>query len=531
MLTLEQMTPEQKLGRVLCLRNFTTEDDIEFALEMAKSGALGAVQVPFNGHSYDPEFVKKFRNAADYPLILINDMELGFPPSAIEPYNFPEISMINLAATGNEEHIRSFAAITAKFAKEAGFSGCWGPIVDILHVNGPCRVSRTASDTMEGTLDFAREIMKVFASYQFHGTAKHFPGGQNGMLDTHMVEDNSKLTKEELLACDLVPYTSLMKEGLLPAIMVGHQTMDSIDPEYPSSMSKKVIGIIREAGFDGAIYTDSFAMKAILQTFGEKTAYVKAIGAGVDLILVNIDTPNREVYGMMLEAYKEGLISDERLDDAVRHVMALEQYCAKRAEAPYPAPENPREALLNIARDSITAECDDGVSPALENPEKKRLFVVTTMQAFDDNSTPQEISLNYLYNPFTVIDAIKDNFPNADVELIKEYPTGGENNKILTAATRYDEVVFVSFCATSSYYGTDCMTRRLEALINALIIPGKVKTLVHFGNPMAIEPLRHVGRKIFAYNTPAATRFAFEVLAGKCPAKGKIPYERLYKKN
>ena len=44
MLTLEQMPPEQKLGRVLCLRNFTTEDDIEFALELAKGGVCDTIQ-------------------------------------------------------------------------------------------------------------------------------------------------------------------------------------------------------------------------------------------------------------------------------------------------------------------------------------------------------------------------------------------------------------------------------------------------------------------------------------------------------
>ena len=41
MLTLEQMTPEQKLGRVLCFRSFIEEDDIEFALELVKNQACG----------------------------------------------------------------------------------------------------------------------------------------------------------------------------------------------------------------------------------------------------------------------------------------------------------------------------------------------------------------------------------------------------------------------------------------------------------------------------------------------------------
>lgn len=102
---------------------------------------------------------------------------------------------------------------------------------------------------------------------------------------------------------------------------------------------------------------------------------------------------------------------------------------------------------------------------------------------------------------------------------------------MLNAATKYDEVVFVSFCETSAYYGTDCMTRRLEALINALIIPNKLSALVHLGNPLALEPLRHIPRKIFGFTAPASQGYAIDVLAGKIAAKGKIPFPKLYKKN
>jgi hypothetical protein len=69
------------------------------------------------------------------------------------------------------------------------------------------------------------------------------------------------------------------------------------------------------------------------------------------------------------------------------------------------------------------------------------------------------------------------------------------------------------------------MTRRVEAVINSLIYSGKVSAIVHFGNPYALEPVFHVPRRIFGYMMPDSQLHAIEVLAGKLPAKGKMPYD------
>ncbi len=519
MLTLEQMTPEQKLGRVLCCRRMHEQDDIEFALELVRNSALGAVQMVVD-ETRRPELVKRFREAADYPLIMVEDMELGYPTSKL-----PKIPLSTLAAANNLEYVRMFAAALAKEAKEAGFNGVWGPIVDILFENRPCMVSRVAGDTPEAVMNVTKEIFKTFHSYRFHSTAKHYPGEKGMPYDSHMVSPHSPQTKEELLQTSLVPYIELMKEGLLPALMVGHQICDNIDPDYPASLSKKVMDIIREQGFDGVIYSDSFGMMSILQAYGEKQAYALSLMGGVDIILPNYRSSMRKVYEMMLEAYREGLITDERLDEAVRRVMALEQYCAQEPENPVPVPENVGEILNNVARDCITADCAEGVSVAID-PEKKRLFVVAVPCNY--SRINNEVKITAAYNPEGTLQAIKEYFPGSDIELIPEFPTPRDNDRVLTAASKHDEVVFVSFCETAPYMGTDCLTRRIEVLIDALSMPGKVKTLVHFGNPLATTNLKPIPRKIFGYSAAASQPYAFEVLAGKYPAKGKNPYARLY---
>ena len=57
-------------------------------------------------------------------------------------------------------------------------------------------------------------------------------------------------------------------------------------------------------------------------------------------------------------------------------------------------------------------------------------------------------------------------------------------------------MIFVSYCATGAYTGTDCLTRRIEALIESLTIPNKVEALVHFGNPLAATKINDIPLKM-----------------------------------
>ena len=466
--------------------------------------------------------IKDFREAADYPLLILTDMEQGYTLSGHQTVPF-----LTLAACNNSEYTKAFAALTARDAKAAGYTGCWGPILDILEGNGPASVSRKSSDTPEGATSFARDIASVYASYNFESTGKHYPGGKYDLtLDTHLAEGTCSKSEEELLAFDLVPYFNLWKEELLPSIMTRHCVYPKIDPTRPASLSKKVIDIMRSRGYDGLIYTDSLAMMGIMQKYGEAESMALALEAGNDVIIPNCRRTVKELYDMMMDNYNRGLISDERLDDAVRRILETAEKFDREPENPYPVPENIDEILSSIARDSITALCDDGVDAKID-PDTRRLFIVMTDMNYDGVS--QEIALGKWYSPVRVINAIKERFKNSEVVTIPEYADARDNERVMYTATNYNEVVLVTFCTTGAYLGTDCLTRRAEALANAAIHTGKVSAVVHFGNPLALENLYHVPRRIFGYLAPEAQIYAFDVLAGNIPARGTNPFPKLLK--
>lgn len=513
-LKLENMTLEQKIGMVFCARRFEGED-LEFTLELIRKRALGCVQAPVNR----PDIVRLIKDTADYPILIINDMERGFPVSAL-----PRIPLISLSAANKPEHFRAFAKGIIRDAKAAGFNGTWNPVVDILRMNGPGKIARIASDDPMKVARAAAEIASVYKQNNFLACGKHYPGGGEEGIDTHMVEGIATLTEEELKNFDLVPYKYLMDRDLLPAIMTLHSVYGNIDPDRPASLSKKVIDIIRGMGFDGLIFTDSLAMMGILQKFGEENTYGMAVAAGNDIVLPNYRTPSKVCYEMIYKNYKDGLFSEERLNEAVSHVLAAQEFVGREPENPTVFTDEDEKVLRGIAKDCITAITDDGITPALGGKNEDKLFVILAPNSVVDDTGSPEISTGVWYHPDRIEEKIREEFPGAGIEYLAEFPRADQNEHILNTATRYKEVIFITFCTTAAYLGTDGLTRRAEAAINALVYSGKVSAVAHFGNPFAMQEIKHVPRRIFGYEIADSQLYAIEVLAGKIDAKGTLPY-------
>ncbi|MBR5307220.1 MAG: hypothetical protein IKU43_00495 [Clostridia bacterium] len=514
MLKLEEMTIEQKIGMVFCARRFR-EEDVEFIIELLKKRALGCVQLPVTA----PDIIKKILDAADYPVLTFNDTERGFPTS-----ERPKIPLMSLAACDNDEYFKSFAKGVAIDARNAGYNGTWGPVLDVLTSDGPCKVGRSFSSNPLLVAKRASIIAQIYKDNGYLSTGKHFPGGHDVRFDTHMTEGVSLCTEEEVVNIDVLPYMELHKKGLLPCIMTTHTVFKNIDPDYPASLSKKCIDIIRSRGFDGVCFTDSLAMMGILQKYGEESAYGLAVAAGNDIVLPNYRTSVKDAYEMFVRQYECGVITNERLNEATRRVLKAMEFVAAEPANPSVFTEQDEANLNAVARDCITPILDEGIEVKLDGRNEDKLFVIVTDGEVGED-IEQEISESTWYSPSLINKTIKEEFPGAGIAFVPEFPKHTDNGSILVEATKYKEVIFVTYCDTNCYLGTDCLTRRIEALINCLINSDKVSAVCHFGNPYALKPLMHVKRIILGYKVTESQKYAIEVLSGKIEAKGKLPYK------
>ena len=514
-LKIEEMTLEQKIGMVLCVRRFQ-EEDLEFIFELLKKRAIGCIQ--FREHQ--DELNKKILDAADYPILVIGDAERGFPVS-----DLPKIPMASLAACNSPEACRALAKGIVRDAKAAGCNGVWGPVIDVLEGDEPLGVGRKFSDDPQKVGRFAAEIAGVYKQNHFLACGKHYPGTSGFGMDGHMSDEFCDFSKEYIVEHNLAPYKYLMEEGLLPTIMVGFTVCNNIDPEFPAALSKKVIDIIREMGFDGIAYTDSFAMMSVLQRFGEENIYGMAMAAGIDIILPNYRTSVRECYDLLMKNYKDGMFTEERLNEAVRRILAAQEFVSQKPENPTVFTEEDRVLLESVARNCITAITDEGVTAALTNENKEKLFVVLTQNGYVPDVEIPEITTEKWYDPERIQKRIRENFPESTIELIPEFSNWIDHEKVLNKATKFKEVVVITFCSSFCYQGTDGLTRRTEAWINSLQNAGKISAIVHFGNPFALKTVAHIPRRIFGFELCDAQTYAIDVLAGKMEAKGKLPFD------
>ena len=127
-------------------------------------------------------------------------------------------------------------------------------------------------------------------------------------------------------------YRAGIEAGTL-SVMVGHIMQPAwskkLDPSLkdeeimPGSLSRELLnGLLRkELGFNGLICTDASTMAGYMLAMGRRRAVPESIARGCDMFLFarNLE----EDYQFMLDGIKEGIITPERLDEAVTRILAV----------------------------------------------------------------------------------------------------------------------------------------------------------------------------------------------------------------
>ena len=514
-LCLQELTLDQKLGQVIMARGCKDHEDKAFLLEMIRNRAVGGVQIPFTDDYLD--FIKEVRSAADYPILLYNDMERGFPKGQRIP------SAIALGAANDPELAYEAARITAIEAKAAGFNAVCGPVVDISCPGALCKVPRTFGDDLNTISTLGCAMIRGYQDEGMLVMAKHYPGGSDMKDDPHIRDGVSMLTEEELMKLDLIPYLEAIEHENLSGIMTGHVMFPNIDPVYPATLSPKLISIIRKAGFKGLLITDSMAMMGICRRFGERETLGLAMAAGHDQVLPSYRLTFKESFDALKESFQRGVFTIEQLNAAVTNVIATQNKFQKPASAAA-LTSGQKERMRQLNENILCARLREGQALALDK-RKKYLFVITAENEYakfaDDG---KEIVLPANRTKAQLVSAVqqlKDTFPGCEVEIIQEFPNQHQIQTVCDRANHCDGVVFFTFVVCSSYYADETLTKRMEYLIATL--EPKLEAIVHVGNPYAVEPFQNARRLLVGFATPYSEASAIRALAGEYTPPYHLP--------
>ncbi len=323
-LLLSGLTTEEKVGQLFlarCRKETAAEDIAQYHLG-------GLVLFDRDTEDETPESLRqtleRYQKAATIPLLIAVDEEGGSvvrisdkPAFRDAPFSSPR----SLYEGGGMEALRTAEVEKDALLSDLGINVNLAPVCDITTDPAAFLYDRSLGQSPELTCQWVQIAVEEGQTYGIGCVLKHFPGYGNN-ADTHVGIAIENRSLEELEAQDLLPFAAGMEAGC-GAVMVSHIQVTALDAEYPASLSPAVHRYIRETmGYNGVLVTDDLVMDAISVPYGVGEAAVLAVLAGNDL-LISSDFP--EQYAAVLEAIREGRISEEQIDNAVRRILLWKQ--------------------------------------------------------------------------------------------------------------------------------------------------------------------------------------------------------------
>ena len=203
-----------------------------------------------------------------------------------------------LAARADMGKIADAGVLTGELLRLLGCNLNFAPVLDLDHFPGLANAlrGRCWGRDSQRVIDYAGQWNRWMRRQSIASCGKHFPACGRAVSDPHHDLPSSSATLEDLLREDVIPYTALMPE--LDSIMLAHVEFPHIDPDYPASLSPKIIRrfLRDQLGFDRhLVMTDDLDMGAITTRYGRGEDVKLAIRAGNDLAMICHRTDTAEL--------------------------------------------------------------------------------------------------------------------------------------------------------------------------------------------------------------------------------------------
>lgn len=317
-----EMSVEQQAGQVIVARYAGLEPPVDLVAELSLGGVI-----MMGDNVGTPEQVREATSALaaaddrEHPVIVAVDQEGGLVARVKEPATeFP--AYLTFGAARDPELAADVAQASGDELRSLGFTMVFAPDADVTTgPDDPTIGSRSASSDPAVVADVIAASLRGYQQAGIVAVPKHFPGHGSVPADSHEELPVQTAGVDALTARDFVPFAAAVDAGA-PAVMVAHIDVQAVDPDVPSSLSRPVIGLLRnQLGFDGLVVTDAQDMAAITQIYGVGDAAVRSLAAGADIVLMPADA--REAHAAIVQAVADGELPARRLAEAATRGVAV----------------------------------------------------------------------------------------------------------------------------------------------------------------------------------------------------------------
>lgn len=545
---LKKMSVEEKVGQIIQIginAKFANQDSDFFQSirHDVVDNKVGGI-ILFGAPIYETvQLVNRMQENAKLPLLIAVDAETGVGMRFGDATNFPWNMAVG--ATGNPEYARKIGVVTGREAKALGIQHVYAPVMDVNNnADNPVINVRSFGEDPEAVGRFGVAFMEGLQSEGVLATAKHFPGHGDTNVDSHRGLPMIDHSRESLDKTELVPFKQVIAAGI-GSIMIAHIGLPQIDPTeikplkkpirveaeegaeivdlkatLPATLSPVVQTQIlrKELGFKGLIVTDAMGMSGLTLYFDQKEAGVRAFLAGADILEKPADT--EAMLKGMIEAVKSGRITEARLDESVRKILAWKYQVGLFKNKITPLDQIDRivstkdvGALADeIGEKAITLVRDDAHAIPLDR--SKKICILAVSNGFDSETTIGSLSRELRANGVKFTSALVQD--NSSVEQIKAARDAVNHADIVIAAL-YGRV---RSGAKNSVGLPDEGVKILRDLLGG----NKTVVGVAYGNPYILGAFPQMKTYMVAYgDMPSLQRGSARALLGLQDITGRLP--------
>lgn len=331
--TIASMTLEEKIGQLFVNMVANEEDrkpeNIKKMLDTYHPGAI-------RYHNASKEEIWAMsdclQKTTKIPLLIASNCEAGGNGCCKEGTAIANEAA--LSAIDSEEAIYEMAKISAREAAAVGCNWNFAPIVDLpYNWRNTIIQLRAFNHNPDDVIRYAKAFFKGTKTQNFATCMKHFPGDGTEENDQHLIMGINEYDCDKWDATFGKVYKELIDEGVM-TIMAGHIALPAYSKKLrpgikdedirPATLAPELITDLLKGqlGFNGLVVTDASHMIGLFGASIPRSEQVPgAIAAGCDMFLFFND--KEEDFNYMMEGYKNGTITEERLNDALHRILGV----------------------------------------------------------------------------------------------------------------------------------------------------------------------------------------------------------------
>ena len=547
--TLKKLSLEQIVGQMIFAPFQSTymssdSDQYEQLVKLVHEAHIGGV-IAFGGSEPIPQvmlnntygavilgqpmelasILNRLQSVSNLPLLTSSDFEWGVQMRIAGATKFPRA--MAFGATGDPQLAYEAGKVVGAESRALGVHVNYGPVADVNNnPRNPVINIRSFGEDPAKAGEMVAGWVRGMQDAGMLATLKHFPGHGDTDVDSHLGLPLVAHPRERLDAIELPPFKAGIAAGAA-GVMVAHIELPAIDAEkIPATFSPKVISTLLRPGFEGLIYSDSMKMQAITEMASPGEAAVRAVKAGIDVIL---DSPDSAAAAAaIVAAVRSGDIPRERVEQSARRVLDAKARLGLHRtrtvnldSVPLTVGGRKHDAVARtISERSITLIKDTRNSVPLPTPRTGSVLYLSVL----DYPSGWRIAAPSR----SVIPALRSRWANLEAVEISDRATPSELDLVRAMSDNYDAIVAGVFVRASSGSGrldlAPAVVRLLQDLSRGSERRKQPFVTMFFGNPYTPMFVPEVPAMMLTYDfSDYAEVSAVKALAGEIPITGKLP--------